>query len=72
MGLAEYVKSPTRKGETRRRYGAHFVRISLFGIPQRLRWEIVISQLPSLPATIYYQLKNELFDLSVQPLLLST
>lgn len=44
--------------------GFHF-----FGLPGAL-WGIVTSQLSSLPATIYYQLKYDLFDLSKELLLL--
>jgi len=40
-----------------------------FGLPGAL-WAIVVSQLSSLPATIYYQLKYDLFDLSKELLLL--
>jgi O-antigen/teichoic acid export membrane protein len=44
--------------------GFHF-----FGIQGAL-WAIVASQLSSLPATIYYQLKYDLFDLSKELMLL--
>lgn len=44
--------------------GFHF-----FGLSGAL-WAIVISQFSSLPATIYYQLKYDLFDLSMEVMLL--
>jgi O-antigen/teichoic acid export membrane protein len=40
-----------------------------FGLPGAV-WAIVISQLSSAPATIYYQIKYELFDLSKEVLLM--
>ena len=40
-----------------------------FGVPGAL-WAIVVSQLSSAPATIYYQIKYELFDLSKEVLLM--
>jgi hypothetical protein len=43
----------------------------LFGITGAL-WAIVASQLSSVPTTIYYQLKYDLFDLSKELLLLPT
>jgi hypothetical protein len=46
--------------------GFHF-----FGLPGAL-WAIVVSQLSSAPATIYYQIKYDLFDLSKELLLLPT
>jgi O-antigen/teichoic acid export membrane protein len=40
-----------------------------FGLPGAL-WAIVVSQLSSAPATIYYQIKYDLFDLSKELLLI--
>ena len=42
-----------------------------FGVPGAV-WGIVASQLSSVPPTIYYQLKYDLFDLSKELLLLTT
>jgi len=46
--------------------GFHF-----FGVPGAL-WGIVMGQLANLPATIYYQLKYDLFDLWMELLPLPT
>jgi hypothetical protein len=44
--------------------GFHF-----FGVPGAV-WAIVVSQLSSVPATIYYQIRYDLFDLAKELLLL--